>query len=280
MKFYYIYKSLAHPETNGYVNPTSLEERLMHVAEAKQRMPSGFRWIADNMNNDLKHAMTGGANNPEFIFDPAGNVVRMRDWSNPVQLRADLVELVGAVEKPTTARDVGGRFRAPAAIAATGVVPRVKASSQLDAIRVTPVDAGGEPYYVKLRAEAEPTLLDSGAGELYLGFHLDPLYNVHWNNLVTPIAFEVDVPMGISLTPARGAGPKVAVESDVDPREFLLKVDVEEQPQPIDVTIKYFACNDEQGWCKPVTQKFRLELKRDPDAGAVFGRGFRFGRSR
>ena len=40
------------------------------------------------------------------------------------------------------------------------------------------------PFYAKLRAEAEPEVLEKGSGKLYLGFHLDPLYEVHWNNEV------------------------------------------------------------------------------------------------
>lgn len=36
---------------------------------------------------------------------------------------------------------------------------------------------------------------------------------------------------------------------------------------PIELTVKYFACSDE--WCKPVTQKYRVHLERDRDAGVV-----------
>jgi len=42
-------------------------------------------------------------------------------------------------------------------------------------------------YYAKLRAEADEPLLETGSGTMYLGFHLDPLYHVHWNNLAEPL---------------------------------------------------------------------------------------------
>ena len=41
VKFRYIYKALEHPELDGYVQPFSLEERLMHVKEAGRRLGSG-----------------------------------------------------------------------------------------------------------------------------------------------------------------------------------------------------------------------------------------------
>lgn len=206
------------------------------------------------MQNALKHAMTGGANNPEYLFDPAGNVVCMRDWSNPEQLRKDLVTLVGEIENPTPARDVPLRFLPPKSTLPKGIVPKLKHIKQLDAVTVHPEDDGGQPYYVKLRAEADSDLLDRNQGKLYLGFHLDPIYEVHWNNLVSPIEFAMELPIGVSITPSRGKGPKLNNATDADPREFLL--DVSTSNTPFFVTIKYFACNDKEGSCKPIIQTF------------------------
>lgn len=77
VRFYYIYKALAHPEINGFISPFTLEERLMHVREAKQRLGTRFRWLCDTMDNDLKHAL-GDRPNSEFVIDPEGRVVRKR----------------------------------------------------------------------------------------------------------------------------------------------------------------------------------------------------------
>ena len=60
------------------------------------------------------------------------------------------------------------------------------------------------PFYAKLRAEGDPDLLATGTGTMYLGFHLDPLYRVHWNNEVDPVEFEITAPAGVTVTPARG----------------------------------------------------------------------------
>ena len=40
VKFYYIYKTLAHPENDGYIQPFTLKERLMHVKVAQQTLGS------------------------------------------------------------------------------------------------------------------------------------------------------------------------------------------------------------------------------------------------
>ena len=89
MRFVYLYKALAHPELNGYVNPVTLEERLAHIEEAKRTLGSEIPWIADTMTNDLKHAI-GDRPNSEYLLDPEGKVLRGRAWINPSQLRKDL----------------------------------------------------------------------------------------------------------------------------------------------------------------------------------------------
>ncbi len=72
VKFYYVYRALAHPENNGIVKPFSLKERLMHIGEAQQRLKTQVPWLADNMNNDFKRTI-GNANNSEFVLDLVHN---------------------------------------------------------------------------------------------------------------------------------------------------------------------------------------------------------------
>ena len=268
VKFYYIYKALAHPETNGYVTPFTLEERLLHVKEAERTLGSEIPWICDTMENDLKHGL-GDAPNSEFIIDPSGKVAVRRSWSKPSELRSDLERLVGAVDKPTTIADLKMKKASPPKPAATGIVDRVKMPSQMQALKIVPTPVSLEPFYVKLRAEAERSVTTSGSGKLYLGFHLDPLYDVHWNNLAAPLTFEVKTSTGTKISPASGEAPKIEVESDADPREFLLDIDAGRGEDSFAVTVKYFACNDEEGWCKPVTQHYTVHLEVDRDGGSA-----------
>jgi hypothetical protein len=272
VNFYYLYKALAHPELSGYVKPFSLEERLMHVKEAQRTLGSKFTWLCDGMENEVKRTL-GNAPNSEFIIDPDGKIAGMRTWSNPEQLRNDLEKLVGPVANPTNPADLD-MFTLPAPeVAAKGVVPRVEVTERLVPVIVKPKQ-GSTPFYAKLRAEVSPNVLDEGNGTIYLGFHLDPLYRVHWNNLVDPVRYEIKTPKNTSVSPSSGEGPKISAESDIDPREFLAQIENGDSKKPLELTVRYFACNKKEGWCKPVTQAYTIHLERDPDGGGVFGRSF------
>ncbi len=276
MKFYYIYKALAHPEHNGYVAPFTQEERLLHVAEAKRTLGSRIPWICDTIDNKLKHAL-GNAPNSEFVIDSSGEIVIRRQWSSPNQLRTDLTELVGAVDDPTTVADLKLKVQPPPKVAAKGVVKRIPLPSGLSPLRIESQEAD-QPYYVKLRAEAEANLTRGGEGKLYLGFHLDPIYHVHWNNLAAPVKFEIVDDGGAELTPGKGEGPKVSEAADIDPREFLVDVKLGEAKQ-LRIRVDYFACNDEEGWCKPVTQEYIVHFEVDRDGGRARRSGSRGGGS-
>jgi hypothetical protein len=266
VRFYYVYKSLAHPEKNGYVQPFTIEERLNHIQEAKQRLGVKIPWLCDTMGNDLVHAL-GSAPNSEFIVDPDGNVVRKRAWSNPVALRRDLEELMGAVENPTKPKDLGLKFDLQTASAESKVIERIKVPRGLLPIVVEPLfDARKTPFYVKLRADADADLLKEGTGKLYLGFHIDPLYDFHWNNLTKPIHLRIDAAES-TVVPESLDGPKVEVQADVDPREFLVDVESWDGGQPLRLTVEYFACNDEKGICVAVKQEYRVHAQFDPDSG-------------
>ncbi|MDA1017629.1 MAG: protein-disulfide reductase DsbD family protein [Planctomycetota bacterium] len=265
---FFVYKSLAHPEggSNNYVQPFTLTERLMHIAESKKTLGSTIPWICDTMENDLKHAL-GDRPNSEFVIDPEGTIVRIRGWSSPIDLRNDMEELVGKVEKPTQVADLNLKIDPTPKPAASGVVPRVKSPSGMQAVLVTPQE-GKNPFYVKLRVEVDQNVLRGEKGQMYLGFHLDPIYHVHWNNLAKPISYSVKPAGSGSATPAEASGPKVTVESDIDPREFLVEFDPANSKDEFEVTVNYFACNDEQGFCIPVTQVYTVSLERDRDAGS------------
>ncbi len=247
------------------MTPFTLKERLLHVQEAKKTLGATVPWLCDTIDNDLKHAL-GDRPNSEFVIDPDGKIVVMRDWSNPDSLRADLEKLVGTVENPTRISDLDLKIETTPKPAASGVVKRVLLPEQGQPMLVKPQESR-TPYYVKLRAEADRNLLRSGKGKLYLGFHLDPIYHVHWNNLAKPLSWQATPSADTTVSPATGTGPKIDVEADTDPREFVVDVDADRNAGPIEITVKYFACNDEQGFCIPVTQKYSVTLQLDRDGG-------------
>ncbi len=267
VRFVYLYKALAHPELNGYVNPITLEERLMHVEEAKRVLGSEIAWIADNMANELKHAL-GNRQNSEYLVDPKGRILRVRAWSDPDQLRRDLAEFVGSVENPTEVSDLNMTIRPAPEHAQTGVVPRIEKPGTYRTLVSRPQLAKtDEPFYTKLRAEADQDLLRSGEGKLYLAFLLDPLHGVHWNNLAPAMDVELSAPEGVRITPAKLQGPKVNEDADADPREFLVHVKRGDSREPLGMRFRYFACTDT--WCRPVTQEYLITWEVDRDAGRV-----------
>ena len=274
VKFYYVYKALAHPEWDGYVTTYSLEERLLHVEEAKRTLRSRFTWLVDPMDNRFKHAM-GSRPNSEFVVGPDGTILASRDWSNAEALRADLERIIGPVEDPTEISDLDFEFVPPPTIAETGVVPRIERSERMRAMLVEAVSSvNDEPYYAKLRAEGGRSLLDSGEGELYLRFALDQLYKVHWNNLVDPIRVQIESPEGVTVTPSRLEGPEVEAEADMDPREFLVDVEGAQPGDELLLHVSYFPCSDgtetEPAWCRQVEHTYSVTIEADRDGGTVF----------
>ena len=278
VKFYYLYKALAHPGLNNYVRPHTLEERIMHVTEAKRTLGTQIPWLADNMANDLRHAI-GNAPNSEFVLDREGKIVRMRVWSDPRTLRADLEELVGKIDRPTQISELNMKTAPPPRPAPTGIVPRVQRSGSYRPIIAEPQLAKSEhPFYVKLRAEADQDLLRNGAGKLYLGFFVDPIHHVHWNNQVAPVRYELAA-KGVSFSPASGSGPEVEEDADADPREFVINVDRGDSTGPVNLKFHYYACSEK--WCMPVTQEYSIVWESDRDGGNArsdgAGRGGRGG---
>ena len=259
--FYYVYKPLAHPELYNYVRPFNIDERLMHVAEAKRRLGTRITWLADTMANDFHQAL-GEFPNAEVILDRDGRVVLRRPWSRPQRLRADLAELVGDVATPTRVEDLDLPAQPPPPTAQKGVVPRVPLPEDARPMIVEPVTRNSTPYYVKLRAEATPELFATGRGTMYVGFHLDPLYRVHWNNEVAPLEFMITAPAGVEITPSGGTGAHPDVPADADPREFLVEVDATPGDR-FDLRVQYFACDDALTFCLPVRQDYTVELARD-----------------
>jgi hypothetical protein len=262
VQFFYVYKPLAHPELGNYVSPFSLEERLMHVAEAKRRLGTSVTWLADTMTNDF-HEAVGRTPNSEWVLDQQGVVVARHIWSDPEELRAELEKLVGAVKEPTQVEDLDLPEQEAIPTVAKGIVPRVEMPEGALPLEVEPqVGESRLPFYAKLRAEGPPSLFEEGRGTLYLGFHLDPLYRVHWNNEVEPVEFSIAAPEGVTVTPSLGVAVDPEEPADADPREFLVEVDGT-PGAVLDLEVRYFACDDALTFCVPVQQQYEVHLERD-----------------
>lgn len=265
--FFYIYKPLAHPEYENYVSPFTIQERLMHVMEAKRRLGSSITWLADTMENDY-HKLVGETPNSELVIDPDGVVVARRAWSDPDLLRKDLERLVGPVDNETQISDLELPQQEMIGTVAKGVVPRVERPEGMMPMMVEPIlETSRAPFYTKLRAEGTMDFYRTGSGTLYLGFHLDPLYRVHWNNEAPPMQYEIVADEGVTITPAAATGAHPEEKADADPREFLLEVDAAEPGHGFDLTVRYYACDDALTFCIPVKQEYRVTMSRNSAHG-------------
>lgn len=150
----------------------------------------------------------------------------------------------------------------------SGIVPGVRRPAGMVPLKIVPGKQKRPiPFYARLRAEVDQPFLALGEGKLYLGFHLDPLYAVHWNNRVKPLEFRLEAGEGVQVTPSLGRGPKVKQPADKDPREFLLDISATGQGLPLSLTVRYFACDDADTFCIPVTQRYTVHLEPDPGGG-------------
>ena len=269
VQFYYVYKTLAHPENHGYVEPLTLDERLKHIEDAQSVLGTEVTWLCDTLKNEVKHAL-GNAPNSAFVLDKAGVIVHMQSWFDEEELRTTLDDRVGAPEQRTShealrlpeVQRVGGGER---------VLPRLQVPSNLVAVHVRP-QPPLEDHYAKLRAEVTPEVLSSGSGKLYLAFHLDPVLDVHWNNLTEPLRVTLAASEGMIVSPATKVAPRVDVDTDTTPREFLIDLRNTKAGSTITVDVHYFACSDSAGWCREMKQRYIVSLERDDDMGRVIGR--------
>ena len=257
VQFYYIYQSLRHPEREGYVQPQNTKERLMHVAEAKERLGTKVPWIMDTIDDSFRVAMRSNSNSI-FVFSPENEIAYAADRMNHDGLRRALVELVGPVENPTNKEDLVfpelPRFP-PKNI--TNEI-RVERPQGLVILKTTPTKPE-ETYFVKLRAEAEKSVLETGKGDLYLGFFPDPIHDAHWNNLSPPMQYVFELPEGVTIDPPTKEANKGPGDSDTEPRQFKLKVESDGKPADVKLKINYFACSP--GMCVAKSHEYTISFE-------------------
>lgn len=276
VQFFYLYKTLAHPEYHGYVQAASIEERLQHIREAKRVLDTSLPWLSDRMDNAVRHTLGFGPNT-QLLISPNGTIMHTLGWSDGEVLRKELIKYVGDTDTHTQISDLVIRKQTPAVAQKDYGKTNLKSpefDETLVPLQFSVVGESKHPLYVKPRFEAVPSVLQRGRGDMYLGFHLDPIHGVHWNNLAAPLQFELDLPEGVYATPKRAQAPEVAVDADADPREFVVEITSAQPGAKFDITVRYFACSDEEGWCIPVTQTYEVALLADPDGGGTMGRSF------
>jgi hypothetical protein len=268
VQFFYLYKALAHPEFKGYVGPQNTEERLLHIVQAKKELGTKVPWLCDPISNDVVTALKAGPNSV-YLINAKGSVIYSSQWSDAAVLRKKLAELTGEEKTPTPVSALNlpnpnRGSRPPSEATDTRVVRPVGLVKLL--LKPSKPD---DIYYVKLRAEAEPELMETGKGRLYLGFFPDPMRGAHWNNLVDPLHYKLTLPEGVSAEPLEAVAAKSSGESDADPREFWVTFDGDTLPESIVLTMNYFACTETL--CLPLSQEYTILFEKDNAGGWAYG---------
>ena len=268
VNFYYVYKSLAHPEINGFVQPHSLQERLSHIKKFREVTGSQIPWLCDSMQNELSQSF-GKVPNGEFVIDPEGTIIRQRFWSNPITLREDLNRLLGQVKTETKPEDALPAFEIPARNIANGVVPRLDLPGNLRPV-LCKIQASEFPAFAKLRVEATADLLrNRRSGKIYLGVYLDPLYRVHWNNQAGKVSINITASDDLRISDTQMESPQVESSADLDPRMFLIDVIQNGNRIPaFKVEVTYTVCDDANTFCQTVSQSYDVELRGDRNLGS------------
>ena len=268
--FFYVYKTVEHSGVNGFVEPFSIEERLKHVAIAKDRLRTEIPWICDTMENDIKKFF-GSAPNGEFVINPNGQIVRKRFWSSAETLRADLEELVGKASTLTKPEDVKTGFQVevvPAEKIASGIVPEIELPKGLKALQVEPLDSD-QPFFAKFRVEATPKIR-RGGGQLHFRLTLDPIYKMHWNNLAGKVRIELSEAEDLKLSSETLESESIEADADIDPRSFLVDLKSAKVARGAELVAKvsYHVCDDAETVCVDIKQEYRIQLKYDRNGGS------------
>lgn len=268
VQFFYFYKSLRHPELEGYVQAQNMEERFLQLEEAREKLGTQVTWIADTIDDSMRVALKAGPNSM-WLVSPEGEIIAGSDRIAENNFREELAKLVGPVENPTSINDLnlpnlGRPGGSPNEDSDWGVArPR-----GMTILAIAP-SKPEETYYVKLRAEADRNLLSSGTGRLFLGFYPDPIHDAKWNNLVDPMKYVLSVPEGVSATPTEAVAKQGPGDEDTQPRQFWVDVKDAEPGQEIGLALHYYGCTPD--FCVAMSHEYTIRLEDENRGSRTFG---------
>lgn len=268
VQFFYFYKFLRHPELDGYVQAQNISERLLQLAEARKKLGTKVPWIADTMEDDMRKGLRSGSWSV-YLISPEGEVVYASGRIDGQTLRKALSKAVGPVANPTNTSELNlPRVTRPAKLVNENSELGVARPEGLSIVTIIPAKPE-ETYYVKLRAEADDNVLNTGTGRLFLGFYPDPIHNAHWNNLTAPMKYKLTLPNGVTATPAEASAKKGEGDSDTLPRQFWVDVTSDKPFKEIKLKLDYFGCTSDM--CLPLTHEYTIKMENENRGSRTFG---------
>ncbi len=273
VRFFHIYRHLAHPENHGYIQPFTLRERQRHAVLATKLLHTNIPWLVDPIDNPAAQTLVAAPNQSAFIFNQAGREEYAGDISATTELRRALNRLAGTIDTPTRPGNLAPPAPNPISTPKAKLVERVKVdvSDRFVPLKITPQNSK-HPFYVKARIEGTRELIETGNGNLYLGFHIDPIYNVAWNNLETPMKYALKTPAGV-VAPSINSAPRITGQAtDAEPREFRIEARQLDPAKPLALQLSYPIHSTSTKRTVNITQQYLIQLEPDPFGGKVFGR--------
>lgn len=267
VKFFYVYQSLRHPELEGYVQAQNMTERFLQVAEAKKKMGTKVPWLADTIDDVFRVAMKTNSNSV-FLISPEGEIVYGADRMNSDGLRQALVKHVGEAKTSTAVADLNLPRMTRSRNQNVDTDLQVQRPEGMQILEISP-SKPEETYYVKLRVEAEPELLDTGTGRLFLGFYPDPIHDAHWNNLTEPMKYVLELPEGVTADPVEASAVKGPGESDTKPRQFWVNIQSGAKLADMKLKLHYYGCTP--NLCKALTHEYTIAFKEEDRNSRTFG---------
>jgi hypothetical protein len=271
---FYLYGALAHPENNGYLQPFNLKERRRQVQLAESLLMTKTPWLYDGMDNQALAAVKGNDDSNVFVYDAEGGELHRGSLTDHNPLLSVLQKNAGTPPETSdpeiypTPRIAALNPGKPDRLDRVNINPEKESFS---AVRTVP-DESRIPFYAKLRVEADTELLKTGSGRLYLGFHLDPLYSVQWDNESDPLEYVIWSPVGIAA-PSTDQAPEIrGAPVDNEPREFVLSARQLDLTKSLKLRVGYSVYSPLMERTITVSQSYTIQLEEDPFGGKAYRR--------
>ena len=273
LQVFYIHHQLAFPENHGLLQPFNEFERIQQSKEMAKQLKTKIPWLCDTMENTVLQKLPPHPEERIFIYSADGAELFSGSLQTPRPIMDKLIELLGAPQKKIHPNQLPEPTIEPLELEPPKWVKRIYFNPQIQhfvPLKLVPRDSR-LPHYVKLRAEADSALLKTGNGNLYLGFHIDPLYKAQWNNSGTTLNYTI-IPTGGTVTPSTQSAPRIREACDGEPREFVITAEQQNTELPLLLKVTYSVYLPSLKSTIDVTQEYLIYLQEDPLGGQAYRR--------
>ncbi|MEO6788262.1 MAG: hypothetical protein ABI318_19235, partial [Chthoniobacteraceae bacterium] len=89
------------------------------------------------------------------------------------------------------------------------------------------------------------------------------------NNLTPPMKYLLQLPNGVTATPAEASAVKGTGNSDTQPRQFWVDVKANKTPGDMKLTLYYYGCTPDM--CKALTHEYTIHFAPENRGANTYG---------